>query len=75
VRKPFRVGNLIYLPTQPLSRHDISASSIDTDESIIHTHDGTVITTMTNHLGVIGINVCVIDFDPDTGVPFPNFVA
>jgi hypothetical protein len=48
---------------------------IDADKNIVHTDYGTVETTLAEHGGLIFINVCVIDFDPNSGVPLDYLVA
>ena len=66
---------LIDRPSAPLSSHRISTLDIDTDKNIVHTNYGTVKASLAYDRGLIFINVCVIDFDPNSGVPLDYLVA
>jgi hypothetical protein len=75
VRKQPLSSVLTRLPCEPLSSQGISASTVDADESIIHTDYGLVRTVIAESAGLIGINISVVDFDPDSGVPMEYLVA
>ena len=75
VHKQSPSSRLTRLPCEPLSSQGIPASTIDTDEIIVHTDYGMVRTVIADNLGLIGINISVIDFDPDSGVPMNYLVA
>jgi hypothetical protein len=75
VRKLPLSSSLTRLPCQPPSSQGIPASTIDADEFIIHTDYGAVRTVVAQEFGLIGINISVIDSDPDSGMPLNYLVA
>jgi hypothetical protein len=75
VRKQSPSSYLTRLPCEPFSSQGISASAVDADEFIIHTDNGSVRTLCAQEFGLIGINISVVDFDPDSGVPVDYLVA
>jgi hypothetical protein len=75
VRKRPASFHLDLLPSEPPSSQGIFASSIDTDESIVYTNYGAVRTVIAEHIGLIGISISVIDFDPNPSVPINYLVA
>jgi hypothetical protein len=66
---------LTRLPCEPLSSQGISTGTIDADEIIVHTDYGSVRTLCAQEFGLIGINISVIDSDPDSGMPLGYLVA
>lgn len=63
------------LPCQPFPSERISASDIDAEECVVDFDDGAVRTVVAKHLGLIGISISVIDFDPNPGMPVGYLVA
>ena len=75
VRTRSASSHLTRLPCEPLSSQGIPTSTIDADEFIVHTDYGTMRTVVAQEFGLIGINISVIDFDPDSGMPMDYLVA
>ena len=75
VHKLYPSSYLTRLPCEPFSSERIPASAIDADEIIIHSDYGSVRTLCTQQFGLIGINISVIDFDPNSGMPVDYLVA